>query len=373
MTKRMILMLVAVGIVFGAVFGWKAFGNYMMGQYFANMPEQAIATTATEVKASTWSSTTTAVGSFKAVNGAQLTTEAGGIVTEVHFENGEPVEKGQLLVSLDTETDRAELKRLQAAARLATLELQRYRRLFEEGNSSESELQRRQSEAQQAQASLEAQEARIRQKMIRAPFSGRSGIRQVNVGQYVSVGSPVVAVQALDPIYLQFTLPTSELPQISEQQAVNARVDAYSNDTFQGVVTAIEPSINEATRSFTVQATLENPEHKLRPGMFGRVTLTLGEPKDLKVVPQTAVQFDPYGNSAYVLYTDEDGKTRVKRRFIKTGERRGDLVEVVDGLKVGERIATSGLLKLSNDALVNVNNDPAVQPSSELNPNPGNK
>lgn len=373
MTKRMILMLVAVGILFGLIFGWKAFGNYMMGQYFANMPEQAIATTATEVKASTWSRTTTAVGSFKAVNGAQLTTEVGGIVTEIHFENGEPVEEGQLLVSLDTQTDRAELKRLEAAERLASLELQRYRRLFEEGNSSESELQRRQSEAQQAQASLEAQKARIRQKMIRAPFNGRSGIRQVNVGQYVSVGSPVVSVQALDPIYLQFTLPTSDLAEVSEQQSVNARVDAYGSDTFNGVVTAIEPSINESTRSFTVQATLENPEQKLRPGMFSRVTLTMGEPRDVKVVPQTAVQFDPYGNSVYVLYTDEEDKTRVKRRFIKTGEERGDLVEVVDGLEVGERIATSGLLKLSNNALINVNDDPAVQPSAELNPNPGNE
>ncbi len=373
MTKRMILMLVAVGILFGLIFGWKAFGNYMMGQYFANMPEQAIATTASEVKASTWSHTTTAVGSFKAVNGAQLTTEVGGIVTEVHFENGEPVEEGQLLVSLDTQTDRAELKRLEAAEHLASLELQRYRRLFEEGNSSESELQRRQSEAQQAQASLEAQKARLRQKTIRAPFSGRSGIRQVNVGQYVSVGSPVVAVQALDPIYLEFTLPARELSQVSEQQPVNARVDAYSSDTFTGTVTAIEPSVNEATRSFTVQATLENPEHKLRPGMFGRVTLTMGEPKEVKMVPQTAVQFDPYGNSVYVLYTDEEDKTRVKRRFIKTGEQRGDFVEVVDGLEVGERIATSGLLKLNNDALVNVNDDPAVQPSAELNPTPGNE
>lgn len=373
MTKRMILMLVAVGILFGAVFGWKAFGNYMMGQYFANMPEQAVATTATEVEASTWKRTTTAVGSFKAVNGAQLTTEVGGIVTEVHFENGEPVEEGQLLVSLDTDTVQAELKRLEAANHLASLELKRYRRLFEEGNSSESELQRRQSEAQQAQASLEAQKARLRQKMIRAPFSGRSGIRQVNVGQYVSVGSPVVAVQALDPIYLQFTLPASELPEVSEEQAVNARVDAYSNDTFNGSVTAIEPSVNEATRSFTVQATLENPEHKLRPGMFSRVTLTMGEPREVKVVPQTAVQFDPYGDSVYVLYTDEEDKTRVKRRFIKTGEERGDLVEVLDGLDVGERIATSGLLKLNNDALVKINDDPAVQPSSELNPTPGNE
>lgn len=373
MTKRMILMLVAVGILFGLIFGWKAFGNYMMGQYFANMPEQTIATTATEVKKSTWDRTTTAVGSFEAVNGAQLTTQVGGIVTEVHFENGEPVEKGQLLVSLDTETDRAELRRLEAAARLAMLELKRYRRLFEEGNSSESELQRRQSEAQQAQAALEAQEARLRQKMIRTPFSGLSGIRQVNVGQYVSVGSPVVAVQALDPIYLEFTLPEGELAEVSEQQPIKASVDAYSGENFTGSVTAIEPSINEATRSFVVQATLDNPDHKLRPGMFGRVTLTVGKPRDVKVVPQTAVQFDPYGNSVYVLYTDEEDKTRVKRRFIKTGERRGDLVEIVDGLKVGERVATSGLLKLSNDALVSVNDNPALQPSSELNPNPGNK
>jgi len=373
MTKRMIIMLVAVGVVLGGIFGFKAFVDNIIADVFDNMEQEPAAITAAEVSEDRWSRETTAVGTFRAVNGAELTTEAGGIVTQIHFNNGDEVEKGQRLVSLDIEADEAELERLESVEQLASMELTRYRRLYEEGNSSQSELQRRESEAAQAAASVKAQKARIRQKTIRAPFDGISGIRQVNIGQYVSPGNPVVAVQSLDPIYLDFTLPERQFASIQPGLSLSARVDSYPTRSFDGEITAIEPSVSESTRTFRAQATLENSDLELRPGMFGRVRLDLGEPQDVMVIPQSAVQFDPYGNSVFVIVEDDDGDLLVQRRFIRTGERRGDLVAVVDGLEKGDRVATSGLLKLRNNARVKINDDESVQPTADADPRPENQ
>lgn len=372
MTKRMIWMLVAVAIVFGGIFGYKAFVSQMISDAISNQPEQPAAITAAQVKLDQWTPAAAAVGSFAAINGAQLTTEAQGIVTGIHFENGAEVEQGQRLVSLDIESDQAELSRLEAAESLAELELTRYRQLYEEGNVSISELQRRESEAQQANAAVRAQQARINQKTIRAPFDGLAGIRQVNVGQYVSPGSPVVGVQALDPIYLNFSLPEQQLSDIQEGQTVNVAVDAYPELTFNGTVTAIEPSISASTRTFDIQATLDNPEIKLRPGMFGRVRVDTGAAREVKILPQTAIQFNPYGNSVFVIQ-EKDGDLRVTQRFVRTGERRGDMVAVLEGLEEGDRVASSGLLKLRNNALVKISEDEDTQPTRELNPQPENQ
>jgi membrane fusion protein (multidrug efflux system) len=372
MTKRMIIMLVAVGIIFGGIFGFKAIGNHFMNQFFDNMPIPPVTITATEVYEDDWVPSATAVGSFLAVNGAQLTTEASGIVTGIHFENGAQITSGQRLVSLDIETDEADLERLVAAEKLTLVELGRYQRLYREGNISESELQRRESEAAQATAAVSAQQARIRQKTIRAPFDGISGIRQVNLGQYVSAGSPVISVQSLDPIYLNFTLPEQRLSVIHVGQPVNALVDAYPGSEFTGEITAIEPGIRESTRTFEIQATFANPDHKLRPGMFGRVQVDIGEPRTVKLAPQTAVQFNPYGNSVFVIREEGEG-LKVTRRFVRTGDRRGDLIAVVDGLEVGDLIATSGLLKLRNDSVVIVSDNGKAAPAAEQDPRPENQ
>ncbi len=372
MTKRMIIMLIAVGVLFGGIFGFKIFMNSFLNDMFDNMPMPTPTITATEVTADEWTPQETAVGSFRAVQGAELTTEASGIVTGIHFNNGDKVEKGQKLVTLNPETDEAELERLQATEKLARLELERHRKLYEEGNISESELQRRQSEAAQTTAAVKSQEARIRQKTIRAPFDGISGIRQVNLGQYVSAGSPVVTVQSLDPIFLNFTLPEQSLGRVENGQEVRVEVDAYPEESFSGEITAIEPVIRESTRTFEVQATLQNPEMRLRPGMFARVSLDAGESRNVKLVPQTAIQFNPYGNAVFVIREEGEG-LKVTRRFVRTGDRRGDMIAVLDGLEVGDRVATSGLLKLRNDASVKINDDPALQPSAELDPQPANQ
>lgn len=373
MTKRMILMLAAVGIIFGGIFGFKIFMGSFLNNMFDNMPMPTATITATAVTEDQWSPEATAVGSFRAVNGAQLTAEASGIVTGIHFDSGDRVEKGQVLVTLNPDTDEAELERLQATEKLAQLELDRYQRLYDEGNISESELQRRQSEAAQTTAAVKSQQARIRQKSITAPFDGISGIRQVNLGQYVSAGSAVVSVQSLDPVYLNFTLPEQELGRVDTGQTVRVVVDAYPEETFRGEITAIEPAVRESTRTFEVQATLDNPEHRLRPGMFGRVSLDVGEARTVKLVPQTAIQFNPYGNAVFVIRQEGEDELKVTRRFVRTGDRRGDMIVILDGLEVGDRVATSGLLKLRNDASVKISDDPELQPNAELDPQPANQ
>ncbi|MCG5510141.1 efflux RND transporter periplasmic adaptor subunit [Ectothiorhodospira lacustris] len=369
--RRMILMLLAVSLLLGAVFGYKAFIGALITDIFDNMPEPVATITATEAGEQVWRPQLEAVGSFAAVQGAELTTEVSGIVQEILFENGARVRAGEMLLRLDSRTDMAQLRRLEAAARLANLELERARRLVRQNNISEAEVQRRESEAEQAAAAVQEQAARIQQKTLTAPFSGQLGIRRVNPGQFLSAGDPVVSLQALDPIYLNFSLAERRIGEVVAGQPLQVMVDAYQ-DSFEGRVKAIEPAMQASTRTFEVQAILPNAEQRLRPGMFGRVTLDVGESATVVVVPQSAVSFNPYGDSVYVIQPGEGDELRVRQRFVRTGMRRGDLVVILEGLEPGERVATSGLLKLRNNAVVRISDDPDLQPGEEAAPTPPN-
>ncbi|MCG5501400.1 efflux RND transporter periplasmic adaptor subunit [Ectothiorhodospira lacustris] len=369
--RRMILMLLAVSLLLGAVFGYKAFIGALITDIFDNMPEPVATITATEAGEQVWRPQLEAVGSFAAVQGAELTTEVSGIVQEILFENGARVRAGEVLLRLDSRTDMAQLRRLEAAARLANLELERARRLVRQNNISEAEVQRRESEAEQAAAAVQEQAARIQQKTLTAPFSGQLGIRRVNPGQFLSAGDPVVSLQALDPIYLNFSLAERRIGEVVAGQPLQVMVDAYQ-DSFEGRVKAIEPAMQASTRTFEVQAILPNAEQRLRPGMFGRVTLDVGESATVVVVPQSAVSFNPYGDSVYVIQPGEGDELRVRQRFVRTGMRRGDLVVILEGLEPGERVATSGLLKLRNNAVVRISDDPDLQPGEEAAPTPPN-
>jgi membrane fusion protein, multidrug efflux system len=371
MNKRMVVMLAAVGVVFGGIFGYKAFVNAMIEDFFDNMPMPTATITAGEAREMSWTRELEAVGSFAPVQGAMLTTEAGGIVREIRFESGSRVEAGTDLLILDSESDQARLRSLEAAQRLAALELERARRLAAQNNISDAELTRRESEAEQATAAVNEQRARIAQKTLRAPFAGELGIRQVNVGQYVSPGDPAVSLQSVDPIYVNFNLPERRVAEVERGQEVNVRVDARSAQ-FRGVINAVEPSVRDSTRTFAVQARVDNPDGLLRPGMFGRVSLQVGDPEDVVVAPLSAISFSPYGNSVFVISETDGGQLRVNRRFVQTGARRGDFVVIMEGLAPGDRVATSGLLKLRNDAPVNISDDDAVQPREDLAPQPGN-
>lgn len=369
MNRRFFLMLFAVILVFGGIFGFKAFIDTQIDAFFDAMPVPTATITATVARVDHWTPEIRAIGSLEAVQGATLSTEVGGIVREILFQPGSEVMEGTPLLRLDTETDRAELVSLEAAARLADQEWQRARRLAAEQNISEAELQRRRSELDQARAAVATQQARINQRSLRAPFDGVLGIRRVNLGQFVSPGDPVVTLESVDPIYVNFTLAERRLGHVSTGQPIQVRVDAF-DETFEGVISAIEPRVRTDSRSFEVQALLANPERRLRAGQFARVTLATGDAEAVIVLPQTAIRFNPFGNSVFVLYEDDEGQLRVRERFVETGERRGDLIRILDGLEAGERVASSGLLKLQNETPVEITEQ--AQPSEDPDPRPGN-
>jgi len=372
-TKRMILMLLVAGVVFGGVFGWIWFSGKMMNQFFDNMPAPTATVSAAEAVKDAWPREIRAVGSFKATNGVNLTTELGGIVRALEFENGAWVETGDVLARLDVDADQARLAALRAARDLALSERDRLRRLREQRSVSESELDQAESRYRQAVAEVEAQQARIEQKILRAPFDGHLGIRRVDLGEYIAPGTPIVPLRAIAPIFLNFSLPERHLPKVGTGAEVAVTTDAWPDERFSGRVTSVEASINEQTRNFLVQATFDNADLKLRPGMFASIVIRWGEPREVLMVPQTAVSFNPYGNSVFVIQGEGDGQGEdssltVERRLIQTGERRGDMVAVTEGLQAGDRVATSGLLKLRNGSSVKIDNE--IRPESDLEPQP---
>lgn len=385
LTLRMILMLLLTLLIVGGLFAVKGFIGAQTNTFFDNMPQPAVAITTYDAAPQSWSTSLEAVGTLVAVNGADVTTEAGGVVRRIAFEAGQPVKAGALLVELNSANELATLRSLEASAQLAGVQASRWQQLAGDRLVSAAEAEERTTSAATARAAVDAQRALIAQKTVRAPFDGVLGIRRVNLGQYVAPGDPIVNLQSLDPIYLDFSLPEQHLPAIAEGTAINASVDALPGESFTGHITAIEPSVDPSTRNFRVQATLPNPDGKLRPGTFARVGFALGGASDVVVIPQTAVSFNPYGNAVYVISevdrapgeTDMQGnaltgkKLVARQRFVTTGATRGDLVTVVDGLEPGETVATSGLLKLRNDAEVTVNN--TVQPTADEAPAPANR
>lgn len=374
MSKRMWIVLIACVLVFGGIFGFKAFVNKMMNNFFDHMPEPPATITTSVAKQDSWAQTLGAVGTVKAVNGIDLTSRINGIVDSIHFQSGDRVKAGDLLLTLDDKEDRATLASLDAAAKLAQQNLDRYQRLYKQGSVSDAQLDQARSQRDQAVAQAKAQRERVSYKNITAPFAGELGIRQVDLGQYVAPGMALVSLQSLSPIYVNFSLPEQDLPQISQGLAVEATLDSQPGVVFTGEINAVSPGVDAATRNFSIQAKFDNADMKMRPGMFASVNIQLSQAKTVVVVPRTAITFNPYGDSVYVVVKSkgEDGKesTSVKSRFIKLGEARGDMIVVTDGLKPGEEVATSGLLKLRNNMPVVIDN--SVQPPAELNPQPKN-
>jgi membrane fusion protein (multidrug efflux system) len=386
--KRMFWMLLITLLVFGLVFGVKAFFAAQTNKFFDNMPQPPATISAGVAQQQVWRDTVEGVGTMVAVNGTQVTTESPGVISEIHFNPGDNVQAGAVLLQLNASTEVATLKSLEATARLTAIQSERYRELAETKLVSRDEADKRAADAVTARAQVDAQRALVARKTIRAPFSGVLGIRKVNLGQYVNPGDELVSLQELDPIYLNFTLPEQRLPAIQQGSVVNVQVDAMPGQKFQGTITSVEPQVDPQTRNFQVQATLRNPANKLRPGTFARVTFDQGGEQRVVVVPQTAISFNPYGNSVYVIseapapakadpaHAKPEGAAPgptliVKQRFVKTGATHGDLIAVTEGLKPGERVATSGLLKLRNDAPIIVDNK--VQPTADTQPTPANQ
>lgn len=342
------------------------------GSQFSVPPETV---SATEVRPETWESLLPAVGSVTAVQGVELRSELAGTVREIAFQSGATAVKGQVLVRLDTSSEEAQLRSAEAQTELARLNLQRARDLRSQGVVSQAELDAAEAAFAQAAGRADAVRADIAKKTIRAPFSGRLGIRSVNLGQFVNPGDPVVSLHSLDPVHVDFSLPEQQLSRIRPGMAVRLTTDATPDRVFEGKVTALNPEVDASTRNIKVQATVSNGDGMLRPGMFARVQMLLPEPASVLVIPATAVLHAPYGDSVFVVSDTKDDKTgaefkQVRMTTVRLGETRGDFVAVTDGLQAGQVVATSGVFKLRNGSPVVLDN--GLAPDAQSAPRPPN-
>jgi membrane fusion protein (multidrug efflux system) len=351
--------------------GIKAMQIAKMKRSPQGMPPTTV--TSTEVKEEDWAPILSSVGSVSAVQGAVVSAELAGIVSEINFENGAEAKKGEVLMKLDASQEEALLRSAEAEAQLARTDLERSRDLAMKKVVSSAELDSAQSKFRRLNAVVDQMRSSIAKKTLIAPFDGQLGIRQVNVGQMINPGQQVVALTALDPVYVDFALPEQHLSRVSQDLEVRVRVDALPGREFKGKLTAINSMVDAATRNLPLQATLENPDHALRPGMFAKVNVVLPVKKSVLAIPATAISYAPYGDSVFVIEKKKDPKSGresqvLRQQFIRTGETRGDFVTVTNGLKAGEVVVSSGVFKLRNGMEVTINNELAPKP--ELSPSP---
>ncbi|GAB2894208.1 efflux RND transporter periplasmic adaptor subunit [Microbulbifer echini] len=370
-SKRMMLMLLGCLMLFGGIFAYKFIGSYMVNQFLDTMTLPAPTVTSAKAEQQNWREDLSGVGTVRAVNGVEVTTEAEGVVSAIHFKSGQYIHKGDLLVEIFAEPEKAQLQVLDAELRLARRNYVRIKTLTERGVTTEADLDTARSTLDQVVANIEVQRARVDQRRVVAPFSGVLGIRRIDLGQNVSPGEAVVSLQQLDPIFVDFSLPEQKYAMVKAGMSVSLTTDAFPENIYRGKITAVDPRVDNSSRNFLIQATLNNPKKHLRPGMFAQVSIQIEASRRVLVVPRTALVFAPYGVSVFVLEKNEKGNTiTANKRFVKTGEERGDLVEIVQGLLLGDEVASSGLLKLRNGepAIINNENKPPENPS----PNPGN-
>jgi membrane fusion protein (multidrug efflux system) len=340
-----------------------------------SMPHTMPPTTVTSasVKEEEWAPRLTAVGSVSAVQGAVVSAELAGVVSEINFENGAVAKKGEVLMKLDASQEEALLRSAEADAQLAKTDLERARDLAIKKVVSGAEFDSAQSKFTRMNAVVDQMRSSIAKKSLVAPFDGQLGIRQVNVGQMITAGQPVVALTALNPVYVDFALPEQYISKLAKGLEVKVRADAFPGRQFEGKLTAVNSMVDPVTRNVSLQATLDNPDHALHPGMFAKVEVALAETKKTVVIPGSAVSYAPYGDSVFVIEKKKDPKTGkesevLRQQFVRIGEARGDFVAVAQGLKPGETIVGPGVFKLRNGMAVAVNNDLAPKP--ELNPKP---
>jgi membrane fusion protein (multidrug efflux system) len=336
------------------------------------MPPIAVATV--KARAETWSTSLHAIGTLVPVQGVTLGAEIEGTVVKIAAENGASVAAGDLLVEFDTSVEVSQLAAAEARAELARVNLERNKELWERKAISRLEFDVASAAFKQSGAEMAALQAVIAKKQVRAPFAGRVGIRQVNLGQYVARGAALLPLQRLNPIFVNFSIPQRSLPALSLGQKVGLRVDAFADQRFAATVTAINPEVDPVTRNVTVQATVANDQEVLRAGMFARVEVQLPAGDPVVVLPATAISYASYGNSVYVVEklkrTDGTEYLGARQQFVRLGATRGDLVAVVSGVKPGEEIVSTGAFKLRNGAEVQVNN--TVQPAADPAPRPAN-
>jgi len=352
--------------------GFVKFRQVKTAVAMASYQPPPIAVTSVVVRQEQWSSTMDVIGTMEAVQGVMVSADLPGTVTKINFESGQAVKAGEILVELDTRQERAQLAALEAQRDLAGLNYARSEQLSKDGVISRVEYDRATADQKQTTANVGEIKATIERKTIRAPFSGVLGLRKVNLGQYLAAGNPIVQLQALNPIYANFGVPQQQLGQVKIGRSLRVTTENLAGQVFTGKVTAFESVVDESTRNVQVQATLANPQGKLRPGMFVQVQVGVGAPRSVISLPASAINYAPYGDSVYVItdMKDQTGKTYrgVRQQFVKIEGSRGDQVAIVSGVNAGDEVVTSGVFKLRNGAAVQVNNK--VQPGNNPAPKP---
>jgi membrane fusion protein (multidrug efflux system) len=366
-------MLIIVGVIFGGIFGYQGFKSYMMKKYISSMAAPAVTVSAVKAASEDWQTQIQAVGTLRAVRGVDVANEISGLVQSIHFKSGDNVFAGQLLLKLNVDSDIAQLHTLMAAADLAQSVYERNKKQYAAQAVSRASLDADAADLKGKQAQVAQQEALINKKTIRAPFAGRLGISSVNTGQYLNPGDKIVTLQTLDPIYIDFYMPQQELSRILSGQSVTIVTDTYPDKIFKGKISAISPKVDPETRNVQIEAIAANPRHELLPGMYATIKVRAGKTIRYLTIPRTAVTFNPYGETVYIVEkkgTDKDGKPSLAARqtFVTLGPARGDQVAIIKGINEGELIVTSGQLKLRNGSPVIVNN--TAQPANDANPVP---
>ncbi len=386
MIRRMIVMLVVLGVVLGGYFYFQQFKAKMIHQFLTSManPPQTISTVTATTQ--TWQPEVEAVGSLRAVNGAALSLEVGGVVDQIDFQSGDDVQAGQVLLRLRADDDTAKLAALEASAALAQVNYDRDLRQFHAQAVSQAVVDTDNFNLKNARAQADQQRAVLAEKTLRAPFAGHLGIRAVDLGQYLNPGTTVVTLQALDPLFVDFSVPQQALNRVAVGQAVTAKVDTFPGQSFQGKIIAVSPSVDTDSRTVQMRASLPNPDHRLLPGMFATIDIAAGAPMARITLPQTAITYNPYGSTVYLVeHADEAGgaapsasgtaqggaaqpRLVARQVFVATGATRGDQVAVLSGVKAGDVVVSAGQIKLHNGSTVLVNN--TVQPTDNPAPVP---
>ena len=376
MIKPLVILLLVVAIVLGGILGWQAFIGSMIrkGMSAAARAPQTVSTV-TAAKTS-WQAQIHAVGSLRAVRGADLSAQASGVVDEIEFESGNDVPAGKLLLRLKPNDDFAKLEQLQAAAELAAQTLKRDQEQFAAQAISQATIDTDVSTLKSARAQVAAQQALIEEKIVKAPFAGRLGIRQVDLGQYLTAGTTVVTLQALDPILVDFYAPQQALGRLKAGQTAVATVDTYPGVRFAGVIESINSKVDTASRNVQVRASFRNADKRLVPGMFANVTVDAGDAVRQVTLPQTTITYNPYGDTVYLVRrggADASGKAgfTVEQRFVKLGATRGDQVAIESGIDEGDVVVSAGQMKLRNGTAVVIDN--TLEPANDSNPTPPNE
>lgn len=373
MIKRMVIMLVAVAVVFGGIFGFQVFKAAMIKKFISALSNPPQTISAANAGTSEWQPKIQAIGSLRAVKGAELSLEASGVVESISFNSGDDVEAGAILLRLRTADEVARLDSLKAMAELNEITLDRSQRLLKTQATSQAQLDSDAAKLKDSKAQVAQQQAIIDKKILRAPFAGHLGIRAVDLGQYLGAGTPIVTLQALDPIYVDFFVPQQSVDQVRLGQQVAVKVDAFKDQTFMGDISAVNPKVDVSNRNVQIRATLKNPDHKLLPGMYATIDVAVGPPATYVTLPQTAITYNPYGDTVYVVESknnDADGKPQLiaRQTFVTIGPTRGDQVAILRGIDAGDTIVTAGQIKLHNGSVVMVDN--AVTPTADAAPVP---